>query len=381
MNNKKIGIITFHFSKNYGSALQCYALYKLLSLQGYNAEVIDYCPSYHTMVYNTFNSFTVYLENRNGRSIPFTLVKAIVKNIKGIFDIEKREKNKRFNRFVQENIKLSNHYTHVKDIKDSYDSYISGSDQIWNYKCVKDKEFGGCYDKAYFLAFANNKKKISYAASAQHGEIRLDLDDKVLDLLMDYDYISTREDALTDTIKRLGINKAVTVLDPTLILDRQYYEEVEAQLDLEENYILIYNLPGTNSELLKNIVKEMSIRTGLKIIDISPNPYSELDSNKVKKCGPAEFLAYIHKANYVLTDSFHAVAFSIIYNKQFNCVLRDGNDERIKNILSLSGLRDRLLLSSGNPVDSAPINYDLVFENMRQAKEDSLEFLRHSLEN
>ena len=380
MSSKKIGIITFHFSKNYGSALQCYALYKLLSLQGYNVEVIDYCPSYHTMAYDTFNSFAVYFENRDGKSITFTLIKAIVKNIVGFFDIEKRDKNKRFNKFIQENIKLSNHYTHVKDIMDLYDSYISGSDQIWNYKCVKDKEFGGCYDKAYFLAFANNKKKISYAASAQHGEIRVDLDNKVLDLLMDYDYVSTREDALTNTVKKLGINKAVTVLDPTLILDKQYYEEVEAQLDLEENYILVYNLPGTNSEMLKNIAKRMSKQAGCKIIDISPNPFSELDSCKIKKCGPAEFLTFIHKANYILTDSFHAVAFSIIYNKQFNCVLRDNNDERIKNILVLSGLMERLLSSSDDQIGTEPINYDLVFENMRQAKETSLEFLWHSLE-
>lgn len=215
----------------------------------------------------------------------------------------------------------------------------------------------------------------------QHGELRLDLDNRVLDLLKDYDYISTREDALTNTVKRLGINEAVTVLDPTLILDKQYYEEVEVQLDLEENYILVYNLPGTNSEMLMCIAKRMSEQSGCKIIDISPNPYSELDSNKIKKCGPAEFLAYIHKAKYVLTDSFHAVAFSIIYNKQFNCVLRDNNDERIKNILSLSGLLDRLLLSTDDQIDTGLINYDLVSENMRQAKESSLKFLWHSLEN
>lgn len=380
MNSKKIGVVTFHFSANYGSALQCYALKKTLSLHGYDSTVIDYCPSYQTVGYNTYNSFKDYCETQDNKNVFFLLMKNTAKNIKGFFNFAKRTKNKKYEKFRNDNLKLTRAYKHVKDIDDVFDIYISGSDQIWNYHCVRDKEYGGVYDKAYFLSFAQNKKKIAYAVSAQHGEIRTDLDEDVLSLINQYDYISTREAALTKTLHELGRADAVTVLDPTLLLDKKYYQCVEAKVGYkDDNYILVYNLPGANSTLLESLIQKVAKQTGCSIVDISPKPYAGLVSEKIKTCGPSEFLTYIHNAKYVLTDSFHAVAFSLIYHKNFFCVLREKNDERIKNILSMSGLMDRLVESADDEITEELIDFEAVDQKMRPAKEASIQFLLKGL--
>ena len=382
MNKKTVGIVTFHFSKNYGSALQCYALYKTLLLNGYKPEVIDYCPSYHTLSYNTYNSFRDYYENRGKNRFISVALRTIKRNVVGFFMVDKRSKNRKFSRFINDNIKLTKLYKYVKSIDDDFDIYISGSDQIWNYKTVKDKEYGGIYDKAYFLAFANGKKKVAYAVSAQHGNIRLDLDRDVLSLIEDYDYIFTREGALAETLHLLGRTDASTVLDPTLLLEKTYYESVEAMLpQTGEDYILVYNLPGDNSTLLESIVIKLSMQTGYKIIDISPFPYADLNSQKEKSCGPAEFLTYVHNAKYVLTDSFHCVIFSLIYQKNFNCVLRDENDERIKCILDMCGLNDKLVKSENEIINLDPIEYSFVWEKIEPERQKSIELLLNALEN
>lgn len=381
MNSEMIGVISFHFSANYGSALQCYALNKFLNLHGYDATVIDYCPSYHTVSYNTYNTFTDYCEIQSKKNVIILFMKYMAKNIIGFFCFSKRIKNEKFERFRRNNFKLSRKYKHVKEIEDEFDTYISGSDQIWNYRCVKDKEYGGVYDKAYFLSFAQGKKKIAYAVSAQHGEIRTDLDEDVLSLINQYDHISTREAALTKTLHELGRTDAVTVLDPTLLLGMKDYQIIEAKTGHEnENYILVYNLPGANSSLLESLVRKVAEQTECSIIDISPKPYTDLVSKKIKTCGPAEFLTYIHNAKYVLTDSFHAVAFSLIYHKNFYCVLREKNDERIKNLLSMSGLMDRLVETSESEMTYSIIDFETVDQLMKPEKEESIQFLLNALE-
>lgn len=376
MNEKTVGIVTFHFSKNYGSALQCYALYKTLLLNGYKPKVIDYCPSYHTLPYNTYNSLHDYYENRGDNSFTYVLLRFIKRNVVGFFKTDKRRKNKKFLKFLSDNLKLTKPYKYVMSIDDAFDIYISGSDQIWNYKCVKDKEYGGVYDKAYFLAFAIKKKKIAYAVSAQHGEIRTDLDHDVLSLIEDYNYIFTREEALSNTLHQLGRTDATTVLDPTLLLEKTFYESVEASLPkIKADYILVYNLPGANSSLLKTIVKKVAAQTGYKIIDISPSPYADLNSQKIKSCGPAEFLTYVHNAKHILTDSFHCIAFALIYQKNFNCVLKEKNDERIKNILNLCGLNEKLVESLENEITLEKINYELVWNKIEAERQKSIDLL------
>lgn len=381
MNKKSVGIVTFHFSKNYGSALQCYALYKLLFLYGYKPKVINYCPSYHTISYNSYNTFHDFYENRDDKSWLYIALKTPIKNIEGLLKVNRNRKNKKFSNFISNNIKLTKPYKYVKSIDDTFDIYISGSDQIWNYKCVKDKEYGGVYDKAYFLSFANNKKKIAYAVSAQHGEIRTDLDKDILGLINAYDSIFTREVALTNTLHLLGRTDASTVLDPTLLLEKRYYESVEASIPhTMKNYILVYNLPGANSSLLKNVIEIVARKTAYKVIDISPLPYVDINSKKVRSCGPAEFLAYVHNANYILTDSFHCIIFALIFKKDFNCVLREKDDERIKGILSLCELNDKLVKSINDEIDFDSIDYDMVWKLIEPERQRSIALLFSALE-
>ncbi|MEG1462784.1 MAG: polysaccharide pyruvyl transferase family protein, partial [Anaerorhabdus sp.] len=207
----------------------------------------------------------------------------------------------------------------------------TGSDQVWN-----PHYQGNEYE---FLTFAPKKKRLSFAASIGVENIPEDAKWYFGKNLSDMEYISVREERAAQIVEELTGRVADVTLDPTLLLDRTQWEIAakKPQLDIEEQYICTYFLGE-----VPEAVTKFAEKVGLKVYSLN----SENDKT-LFTIDPAEFLYMIKNATYVLTDSFHAVAFSIKFNKEFYVFDRkqDGVNNmfsRIETITSRFNLTNRI---------------------------------------
>lgn len=377
-SGKKIGILTYHNSINYGSVLQAYALTSFLKLKGYDVEIIDYKPKRLKEIYRLFNK-------------GFKL-KTIAKNILVNMPLVSMYKNriKKFKQFNEKFLPISKEtYFFDNDLNvlnDKYDVLLCGSDQIWNTECLD------C-DDAYFLPIEHKARKISYAASINHDDynIRYKDDERLKQMLNDFDVLSVREKSGCDMLAKFLDNKKSISndIDPTLLLEKRHFENIESNPFISGEYIFMFSVKYSDSVL--NVCKEIAKRTGLTIYSLMTQQKSyrfvKFNKSYVKilpdKLSPSDFLSYINNAKYVVADSFHGVAFSIIYQKQFFAIneqKKDGNycnDERIVNILSQLGLEERYLTEEQFKVYdiTKQINYEKcnkALNNLRKISETNL---------
>lgn len=278
---KKIGIITI-IDLNLGNRLQNYALQRYLQQLGYDVRTIVYTK-------------------RNLKAE----IKRILKNVLAIFsekhnDVVWANFNKRIkwdNRLVKDS---------AEEINRDYDFFVAGSDQIWNpnFDFISDREF---------LTFADNKKRVSYAASIGVDLIPQDKQTKYKEYFDGFKAISVRECEAADIVNDLTGKDATVVVDPTMLFSEEEWDNVAtaSRIKIQKKYIVKYFLGGCSEFTTKSIDK-LASEQKLEVFDV-------IGANgRVKKnVGPAEFVWLIKNAEYVCTDSFHATVFSILYHKQF----------------------------------------------------------------
>jgi len=326
----KLGIITFHFAENYGAVLQCVALSRALEKIGHDVYVIDYRPKYHTKKYSLWRHTS---KNNIGKA-------KIKQTVSNFINFPSRFKRKvKYKKFINQHLKFTNKYTSIDDLKKNppeMDCYISGSDQIWNKSILNGK-----FDDAYLLDFGDeNIKKYTYAASM--GIVGEDEDiNYICEKLKKFTAIGIREKSLYNHMKQYCADNLVITLDPVFLCNRNEWELIESKIKIEEPYILCYYLG--QEETINNIAQEIYKKTGHKIINISAGR-TRIDNvwKGYKSCSPDEFLAYIHHAEIIITNSFHATAFSIIYKKAFVCVPHSQTYSRMYDLLDAFNLKTRL---------------------------------------
>lgn len=333
-NSRIVGIVTIDDYTNYGNRLQNYAMTKLLE-----KEKIRVLNGIRVYTKDDWVSRTRSTHKRCiKRLIPFFIVKnklykeRIAKNKL----IAKRKEN--FYKFISsystiiDPVIVSNHKKAINTLnKYGIDSFIAGSDQVWNpYYEAKEYEF---------LTFAPKEKRFSFAASMGADSIPENSKWYFKKNLKNMKYISVREERAAEIVKELTGRTADVTLDPTLLLDKTDWEHAakKPELYIEDKYICTYFL-GEVPEAVKAFSKEK----GLPIYALN-----SLDSPELYTLDPAEFLYMIRNASYVLTDSFHAVAFSIKFNKEFYVFDRkqDGVSSmfsRIETITKRFGLENRI---------------------------------------
>ena len=339
----KIGLITFHFVHNQGGLLQCFALQKVLQEMGHDVEVIHYCPSYHAVRYsakpNPFVMVSQSYKKFRKSNIATCLYHCARSFCKGIYICatkiyKQREIN--FSRFVSKNLNLTKPYNTLKAlVKDppEFDVYISGSDQLWNPELLD-----GYLDPAYFLAFGNdNIRKITYAVSLKESYTESEKE-TMAELCKNLDAVCLRES--NDTASEVLKEKYTICMDPTLLLDREDYDNVISEKSEKEPYIFVYGLQTTNEII--DAVETISKELGVRVINGSPHRIKLSGVEQARDYGPDEFLSYIKNADFIITNSFHGTAFSIIYKKQFVTVAHTTRGKRMKNILEKLGLSSRI---------------------------------------
>lgn len=299
----KIGILTWYNHGNIGSALQAYALQEILSRMGYCVEIIAYRMKW----------------NRPKIRPVKTLIKNILCIISEYLPILKRYED-HFRFFYLKNIHFSSvcEEDTIAKIAKKYDAIITGSDQIWSPKSL---------DSTYLLNFCNKNsvRKIAYAPSFGVSSIPEDFFNLYKSLLVDYDSISVRESTGAAILNKMGFDVEV-VADPTLLLQRQFYESIEHQVrEIDSEYIFCYFLESDVH--YQDAVQEYAAKLNMPIYGISANNDDYLWMKKVVKSGPCEFLWLINHATVVLTNSYHGTIFSLISEVPFYTFERFTNDD------------------------------------------------------
>lgn len=393
---KKIGIITHYYgSRNIGGLLQSYAMCVALSKLEVKAEQICYRP---VLEDPKIRVLAVRLKvEQILHCPPKQLVKKITEKILKI----KKETNakeqrkidlqwKRFKEFEKiiphsQDIYTDTTLTKVNEI---YDAFVCGSDVIWHP--------GNLMHPAYYLQFADkNKLKISYAASMGRLPETVTEKKEFSNNIRNISYISVRERSTADYLKKTEDIDARVVLDPTLLLDAEEWMTLEkVEVVPKDPYVFCYFL-GENEKSRENAV-EFCKKRNLQMIylpyimgyarkaDIALNQYG----NGIYNYGPEDVVALIHHAEYVFTESFHAVVFSTIYNKKFFAFDRDERNStysinaRINDFLKEYELQDHYVGNGTVPSEEEDNTLELrsaVQEKLEKSRLESYAFLKRTL--
>lgn len=373
----KIKTITCQHVYNYGATLQAYALQNYLESQGHEVEVIDYRLSSHIR-YELFTLFPVGRAYKLVSAFPF--LRFIIPPYKNRHMLKTWGRKKAFDTFDRKYLHLTEQtYRTYEELKHSdldADVYIAGSDQIWN------PEYDNGRDLGYYLNFGNrNTKKISYAASFGVSSISKEQAEFVKEQLSSFSHISVRETSGVEILKEIGF-RAVACVDPVFLLRREdWIVNLNLKTTSKLKYIMVYDFNHDNHKMA-SFVQCLSKQTGLKVLSVNDASNAYYADIQINDAGPKEFLEYIYNAEFVVASSFHATAFSLIFNKKFVTyplgVL--SNSSRMENLLNLVGLRDRFCCDNINVIQNN-IDWTHVNKLLVDYSAKSKEYLREAIFN
>ncbi len=369
----KIALLSFHDAYNYGAALQAYGLQYAVNNLGYDCEYINYKNEKRRYIYDGKHRLIRAIKNK--RLIP--ILKALV----GLPVLKRR--GRAFQLFYNKNLKTTStiYYNHddLREISDSYDKYIVGSDQVWNNSHTGD-------DFAYLLDFVTeDKKRISYSSSFGVDSIPKKLQKDYASNLSHFANIAVREKKGVELVKQLTGRTAQLVLDPVFLVDREEWIRIKGDEEKKSKpYIFFYT--NRQSQILEFLNTGYAqnedyhvLSTHVSIKDIL-NPRMKMRVDMT----PERFLSEIFNAEFVVTASFHCLAFAIIFQKPFCAILTgdEGKDERIRNLLKITGLSERILKSDTNEaVFRKEIDYDSVQKRIDYYLTESKKYLACAIDS
>lgn len=356
---KKVAIITFHNAINYGAILQCYALQNYIENKfKYSVEILNYTPQYFREVFfDPLKPLSAYGMNNK--------IKALAKFVLRHDEIKAlSKKNKDLLLFIKNNLHL------VPMHQNSYDYYVAGSDQIWNLELLKG-------DTTYLLDFVISGKKIAYAASFKIA----DIDDYARKMYQKYlpsfNCISVRESDLQVYLKSQYGIESTCVLDPTLLIGADFWRaRIKGNPLISKKYLLIYfvNMPV-------HLIEDAFVyaeKHNLEIVSLNKikgkKNYINFSSASIEN-----FLNLISNAEVVFTTSFHGMAFSILFEREFYYETpydSYNNNNRLIDLSIKLGLQTQDL----DKTDYKDINWSKVRELLLMYRQNSELFLIDSLE-
>ncbi len=347
--------ITLHYTDNCGSSLQAFALQHFLLKNGIQNEIVDYEPSYIKC---------------NGKPLRFFLRKVFY--LKS--SINREIKFKQFtNKYLILTDRKWKDYAHLKINPPIADCYITGSDQLWNtmYLCGKDP--------AYYLSFVQGKK-IAYAVSVGRHVIPDNNKEMIRENVVDFTWISMRELSSVSQIKEIVNCPVDYTCDPVLLNDEEDYDVIKEERVVNGPYILVYLAQNIDKDNLNQIIGESCKHYKGKVVLVGGYLTRCNCDIHLRDVSPGEFLSLIYYADYIISNSFHATAFSLLYSKQFVTIPPKENGERIISLLHLVKL-DKQCIEDGHftfhtITDS---KYETVKEILHRFSEASQKKLLHAI--
>ena len=375
----RIGILTLPLHTNYGGILQAYALQTVLERMGHEVVVFDTphkCPlpplwklplsfAKRILLKSMGRIDRIFIERYNNRVYP-----VITKEIQP---------------FIDEKIHRKVFANFSKIGAREFDAIVVGSDQVWRSIYFVPMWLGFPIENAY-LSFTKgwNLKRISYAAS--FGTDKWEYNEEQTlhsrEALQMFDAVSVREENGVKLCKQYFDIDALHVLDPTMLLDVNDYIELfkQKQTPKSKGNLLNYVLDETDE--IESLIKKVASMKKMVPFAVN-NPYEGDNTkplNQRIKPSVEAWLRGFYDADFVITDSFHACVFSIIFKKQFIVI---GNKERgmarFESLLKMFGLEERLVDEKVDVNNLHPIDYDIVYNLYGQLKKKSLLFLSENL--
>lgn len=360
MKNKTIGIITFHQALNYGAILQAYALKAVCEKTGASVHVIDYEYGGIEEKLAPVSKF-LHAKNKKGAIVP------LVRGLLGYpWDKNRERAFQRFRkRYLNESVKCIT----AEDIDAlEYDVLIGGSDQIWNCGITKHR-----YDPVFFMNFETKSKKILYAASSEDVPFLGEKEQafkKALEGLQGS--VSIREKKLADYVEKLTNVKYPVVVDPTLLAGREIMDSIEVKEISCGPYILLYQIDANSESDIS--IKSLEEKFKCPVYTMTVPRIGDFKGRK-GEAGPEEFLSLLKNAKFIVTNSFHGIALSVIFQKQFFVYENNGVMSRIDGLLGELGLLNRKVKFVSEISEENLIDYTSVSPRLEILKQNSMEFL------
>lgn len=283
---------------------------------------------------------------------------------------------KQFEPFEREYMKFAacDHIEEFGSLNKNADAFICGSDVIWN----TDFNFNL---GAFYLDFAE-KYCFSYAAS--FGKSGIKKSDVLTTRLSHLNSISVRDRSSANIVESCIGKAPEVVVDPILLLSRRQWDEiVNERVYGSQHYIFVY---ATHlNENIRSFIGALRRKTGLKVINAAWGPKQTLQLGMIQIHRPQQWLQLLRDADYIVTNSFHATLFSVLYHKRFFTVVHGEKDKginvRMNDFLSYLGLENRIYSSVTDKFDLGEIDYLLADAKIEQTCMKSLAFLQYNLEN
>lgn len=350
-----IGLLTFYWADDFGAMLQCFALKEHLNTYE-KTVVIPYFPKALRSRYRVLHkkSWQSSLSKIIEMVKPPTVLNTINRRIKMI-DFRKQH-------FCDANktIALSGE---IPQCFSNIDTYVVGSDQVWNPKITEGFQDG------YFCTFKNDTKKrtrfVSYAASIGMSALKEDCNEYLRRNLQNFDAISIREAGSKEYLSQFCEKEPLCVLDPVFLLSHsQWEEQIQSIPKHNEKYIFVY-CAEENKQLI-SYAKKLASEKGLKIYvcdNFFPQWFLQCQGGFTLKneANPFDTLSYLRDAEYVVTNSFHGLVTSIIFEKQFAVFPHSVRSERQTSLLNTVQLNARVVTD----IDSFDIDEKIDYEKSK----------------
>ena len=362
----KIDVITLHRVRNYGSSLQTLATQMFLNELGCEAEIIDYYPERYSS-----KGLLKRLKNKSKKlgSYSILLLMAKIAIVPSYY-----KKHLVFDEFLRKHINLTDKtYYSEQDLMNDIpkaDAYCTGSDQVWN------SHWNEGVDRPFYLSFLpDDAYRFSYASSIGSEKLKDDEKREVSPMLEKYKHISVREDSGVAILQDMDISNAVQVLDPTLLFDAKTWTPYVSDRYKNQKYVVTYNLH--HDKRIDQFAAKLSQKYDLKVLNISYNWHDIIRSGQLVWCPTIEeYLGLIRDAAYVVTDSFHATAFSLIFGTKFIDIFPEQASARLRSILKLTNTENRGFdeMPTLEAADDVT-DFDVVHEILRNEREKSVQYM------
>lgn len=357
----KIGLLTYHNSNNYGAVLQATALKSVLTRFG-DVTTLDY----QNCNISTQLNLIRFSPNLRGVKRSFHDVSRLIYRYNAISN---------FKEFINRHLNVSTVVMQVNQKsldRFNFEACVAGSDQIWNPECQSHPT---SLDPSYFFKDVRNIPKFSYASSI--GDYRFTPEEKtvVAECLSDFKRISVRESDAAKYLSIIANREVLVVPDPTILLTpKEWYDFERPIVEQDGEFILVYSIHKNIlfTPALKKIKDKLNLP--IKVIDQSTLKRFR-NSNQLRHIGPQHFLSLFRNAKHVVTDSFHGVCFSNIFEKNHTIVLPPKRANRITSLLSILELEVALLFEEIDSIlDCKPTHKSNL--NLKKFRKEGLDYLR-----
>ena len=343
----KVGILTFHRAHNYGALLQCFAMQQVLKSMGHDVSVIDYRQPYIEKMYGI-------------------KLRRVLKIIFSLSEIKKYLRSKYKYKSFFRKFNLSKRCD-AKHIPESYDAYVIGSDQLWSLDCTNgiDPVYTGFFHHKPF------SRIVGYAISVNQKSLKIISNEKLKEILENFHTVSFREMFVVDEVLNRTGKKVCQTIDPTLLTDASLWQPLLNSGFMHKNYVLLYEVrkPLNDEHALRKKAERMAEKNNMEVLDLAQNDFSVSD-----------FVTAFANAECVVTSSFHACAFALIFQKPLCAfLLHDGNDDRYRDLLAIVGASSFLCELNNEIVDFPMCDYKRIQHKLNIIRNESVDYLERAL--